>query len=65
MLGNVFTPNSGRPTERRCVVCGKTKGVTFHALQQLDGTMRSTAAHLGCFKTLRAQVERERAAAKR
>lgn len=51
------------PTARRCAHCGRSKGVTFYALQTLDGSMRSVAAHPKCFVQLRAAVEARRRAA--
>jgi hypothetical protein len=51
------------PTARRCAHCRRQKGVTFYALQTLDGSMRSVAAHPRCFVKLRAAVEARRRAA--
>jgi hypothetical protein len=53
-----------KPTGRVCEYCGKAKGVTFHAMQTVEGRMRSVCAHLACFKKLRAAVERERMSAR-
>lgn len=37
-----------KPSARKCSVCGKTKGVTWHAAE-VDGQMRHICAHPKCF----------------
>jgi hypothetical protein len=46
-----------RPTARICAYCKKQKGVTFYAVE-IDGRMRSVAAHPTCINKLRKKLKK-------
>jgi hypothetical protein len=43
------------PTGRRCMVCSRQHGVTFH-VAEIAGRMTSVPAHVGCFRRWRKGV---------
>ena len=48
------------PGPRPCERCGKVGGVTYHAMQEADGSMRSVQTHPSCFRKIREAAEAAR-----